>query len=172
MPLKRDPLDHDITYKTRQQQSINHTLNSQKTSHSSPSWAMVCLLLGFRKKVYRLVTKSYCICVQRDWLICWLTHWDRVTLICVSKLTITGSDNGSSPDRRQAIILTNARILLIGPLGTNFSEILIEILAFSFKKMRLKVSSAKRRPFCIGVNVLTHWRSRVFVRDPNVINLK
>ena len=50
---------------------------------------------------------------------------------------------------------TNAGILLIGPLGTNFSEILIEILTFSFKKMHLKVSSTKRRPFCLGLNVLT-----------------
>ena len=84
-----------------------------------------------------------------------LTHWGRVTHICVSKLTIIGSDNGLSPDRRQAIIWTNAGILLIGPLRTNFSEILIEILTFSFKKMRLKVSSAKRRPFCLGLNVLS-----------------
>ena len=47
-----------------------------------------------------------------------LTHWGRVTHICVSKLTIIGSDNGLSPDRRQAIIWNNAGILLIGPLGT------------------------------------------------------
>ena len=80
-------------------------------------------------------------------------HWRRVTHICVSKLTIIGSDNGLSPDRRQAIIWTNAGLLLIGPLGINFSEILIEILTFSFKNMRLKVSSAKRRPFCLGLNV-------------------
>ena len=83
-----------------------------------------------------------------------LTHWGRVTHICVSKHTIIGSDNGLSPDRRQAIIWTNAGLVLIGPLGTNFSEILNEILTFSFKKMRLKVSSAKRRPFCLGLNVL------------------
>ena len=83
-----------------------------------------------------------------------LTHWGRVTHICIGNLTIIGSDNGLSPDRRQAIIWTNAGLLLIGPLGTNFSEILIEILTFSFKKMRLKVSSAKRRPFCLGLNVL------------------
>ena len=76
-----------------------------------------------------------------------LTHWGRVTHICVSKLTIIGPDNGLSPDRRQAIVWTNAGLLLIGPLGTNFNEILIEILTFPFKKMRLKVSSAKRRPF-------------------------
>ena len=84
-----------------------------------------------------------------------LTHWGRVTHICVIKLTIIGSDNGLSPDRRQAIIWTNAGLLLIGPLGTNFNEILIEILTFSFKKMRLKVSSAKRLSFCLGLNVLT-----------------
>ena len=47
--------------------------------------------------------------------------------ICVNKLTIIGSDNGLSPGRRQAIIWTNDGILLIGPLGPNFSEILIEI---------------------------------------------
>ena len=89
-----------------------------------------------------------------------LTHWGRVTHLCVSKLAIIGSDNGLSPDWCQAIFWTNAGILLIGPLGTNFSEFLMEILTFPFKKMRLKVSSAKRRPFCLGLNVLTitqHW---------------
>ena len=55
------------------------------------------------------------------------THWGRVTHICVSKLNITGSDNGLSPGRRQAIIWTNAGILSIEPLRTNFSEIVIEI---------------------------------------------
>ena len=65
-----------------------------------------------------------------------------------------GSDNGLSPDRRQAIIWTNAGLLLIGPLGTNFSEILIEILTFSFKKMHLKVLFVKRRPFCLCLNIL------------------
>ena len=83
-----------------------------------------------------------------------LTHWGRVTHICVSKLTIIGSDNGLSPGRCQAIIWTNAGILFIGSLWTNFSEILIEILTFSFKKMLLKLSSAKWRPFCLGLNVL------------------
>ena len=68
----------------------------------------------------------------------WLTHWGRVTHICVSNLTIIGSDNSLSPGRRQAIIWTNAGMLLIGPLGTNFNEILIEIHTFSFKKMHLK----------------------------------
>ena len=83
-----------------------------------------------------------------------LTHCGRVTHICVSDPTIIGSDNGLSPGRRQAIIWFNAGSLLIGRLGKNFSEILIEILIFSFKKMRLKVSSAKWRPFGLGLNVL------------------
>ena len=83
-----------------------------------------------------------------------LTHWGRVTHICVNKLTVIGLDNGLSPDRRQAIIWTNAGILLIGTLGTNFSEIVIETRPFSFKKMHLKMSSGKWRPFCLGLNVL------------------
>ena len=77
-----------------------------------------------------------------------------MTHICVGKLTIIGSDNGLSPGRRQAIIWINAGILLIWPLGKNFSEIYIEIFTFSFKKMRLKVSFAKWRTFCLGLNVL------------------
>ena len=86
-----------------------------------------------------------------------LTHWGRVTHICVGNQSIIVSDNGLSPYRRQAIIWTNVEILLIRPLGTNFREILIEILTFSFKKMHFKVSSAKRRPFCPSLNVLTHF---------------
>ena len=74
-----------------------------------------------------------------------LTHWGRVTHICVSKLTIICSDNGLSPGRRQAIIWINAGILLIRTLGTNFSEMLGKIHSFSFKKMHLKMSSAKGR---------------------------
>ena len=83
-----------------------------------------------------------------------LTHWGRVTHKCVSKQTIIGSDNSLSPGRRQAIIWTNAGILLIGNLGINFSETLIEIYTFSFKKMHLKMSSGKWRPSCLGLNVL------------------
>ena len=86
-----------------------------------------------------------------------------MTLICVNKLTIIGSDNGLSPGRRQAIIWTNAGILLIGPLGTNFSEILIEIETFSFKKIHLKMSSAKWRLFGRGLNELTYPSSDTYM---------
>ena len=78
-----------------------------------------------------------------------------MTHICVSKLTKISADNGLSPDRRQANIWTNAGILLIGPFGTNVSEILIQIYTFSFKKMRLKMSSGKWRLFCLGLNVFS-----------------
>ena len=100
-----------------------------------------------------------------------LTHWSRVTHICVGKLTNIDSDNGLSPERRQAIIWTNAGILLIGPLGTNFSENLFEIITFSFTKMRLKVSSAKWRPFCLGLNVLIDFmRDKLHKSNPVCIN--
>ena len=82
-----------------------------------------------------------------------LTYWGRVTHICVDKRTIIDSENGLVPSRRQAIICTNAGILLIRTLGTNFSEILIQIHTFSNKKMHLKMSSGKCRPFCLGLNV-------------------
>ena len=115
-------------------------------------WRFICetcykLLLGFVNKVI--------ICGVTINLA--LTHWDRVTHICVSKLTIIASDNGLSPGRRQAIIWTSAGILLIGPLGTNFSEILIGIMTFSFKKMHLKVSSVKWQPCFLSLKVLTPW---------------
>ena len=77
-----------------------------------------------------------------------------MTHICVSKLTIIDSDNGLSLGRRQAIIRTNAGILLIRTLGTNSSEILSAIHAFSFKKIHLKMSSAKWRLFRLDLNEL------------------
>ena len=83
-----------------------------------------------------------------------LTHRGWVTHICVSNLTTIGSDNGLLPGRRQAIIQTNAGILLIEPPGTNFNAISIEIHIFSFKKIHFKMSSGKWRPFCLGLNVL------------------
>ena len=86
-----------------------------------------------------------------------LTHWGRVKHICIGNLTIIGSYDGLSPGRHQAIIWTNAGILLSGPLGTNFSEILIKIITFSLKKMHLKMLPGKWQPFCLSLNVLTHW---------------
>ena len=66
------------------------------------------------------------------------THWGQKTHICVSKLTITGPDNGLSPGRRQAIIWNNAGMLLIQTLGINVSEIIIKMNTFQLKGMYLK----------------------------------
>ena len=74
--------------------------------------------------------------------------------ICVGKLTIIGLDNGLLPNQCHAIIWTNAGLLLFQPWPTNFREIWIEIPTFSLKKMHLKVSSAKWRRFCLGLNEL------------------
>ena len=77
------------------------------------------------------------------------THWGRVTHICISKLNMAGSDNGLLPGQQQAIIWTNTGILSIWVLGTKFSEMLVKIQMFSFKKMHLKMLSVK-----LGLNVL------------------
>ena len=70
-----------------------------------------------------------------------ISPWCRI-YVSVNWVSI-GSDNGLSPVRRQAIAWTTAHLLSIGPLETNFSEIIIKIHTFSFKKMRLKMLSAK-----------------------------
>ena len=101
-----------------------------------------------------------------------LTHWWRVTHICVRKLTTIASDNGLLPRWYQAIIWTKAGILLIGPLGTNFSEILIGIYIFSFKKMHLKMLSGKWRPFCLGLNVLMTLHLLCWFRSHTWIHIK
>ena len=81
----------------------------------------------------------------------------------VSKLTIIGSDNGLSPSRRQAIIWKNYRILLIGPLETNFSEILI-VTSYVFVKENAlenvvwKMAAILCRPQCVK-----WYASRIFV---------
>ena len=92
-----------------------------------------------------------------------LTHWGRATHIFVGNLTIICSDIGLAPSRWQAIIWTNDGIFLIRPFGTNISEILIGNQTFSFMKMHLKMSFAKWRPFCLGLNVLmmTKWWQNV-----------
>ena len=97
-----------------------------------------------------------------------LTHWNQVTHIGVGTLAIIIPDYGLSPGQRQAIIWTNDALLLIGSLGTNFSEIFIEIHTFSFEKMHLKMSFAKCQPFCHGLN--SSWRVDCKRRIPSEIS--
>ena len=80
-----------------------------------------------------------------------LTHWRRVTHICVNKLTTIVSDNGLSPGRCQAIIWTNAGILLIWPLG-NFGEIrnsYIFIQENAIEDVVWKMAAILSRPRCV-----------------------
>ena len=93
-----------------------------------------------------------------------LTHWGWVKHICINKLTIIGSGNGLSPGWCEVIIWTNAGILLIRTLGTNFDKILSEIQTFSFNKMHLKMATLKclQGLPCLGVNVLmmSSWNTK------------
>ena len=50
-------------------------------------------------------------------------------------------------------------ILLIGPLGTNFSDSLVNTRRFSYNNMTLEMSSATWWSFCLGLNVLTAKKS-------------
>ena len=94
------------------------------------------------------------------------SDWGRVTTqwwrswplhICVSKLTSIGSDNGLSPDRRQAIIWTNAGILLIGPLhGSRLQwNLNRNLYRFIQENAALENIVWNWRPFCLGLNVFT-----------------
>ena len=72
-----------------------------------------------------------------------------MTHICVINLTIIGSNNGLLLSRHQAIIRTNAGILLIEPLGINFNEILIEIHTFLIQE------KASENIVCVKVEILS-----------------
>ena len=82
-----------------------------------------------------------------------LIQWGPVTYICISILTILGSDNGLSPGWHWAIIWTNTGILLIGPLGTNFSEILIKIYTFSWK-----IAAILSQSQCVNHDDVIKWK--------------
>ena len=127
---------------------INHYKNRRNINTSSPIWPLSAL--------FPQVNCIYICDLQKirsgPWKCQCLTHWGRMTHVCVNKLAIISSVNGLVLGRRQTIIWTNA--VVIGPLETNFSGILIEINIFSFQKIHSKISSGKWPPFCLGINVL------------------
>ena len=76
--------------------------------------------------------------------------------ICINNLIIIGSDYGLSPGRRQAIIWTNAGILLTEQLGINFWEILIDLKQIfnqedAFEKVFCKMAAILSRPKCVKI---------------------
>ena len=76
-----------------------------------------------------------------------LTHWNRVTNIYASViLAVIRSDNGLSPDRRQAIICIKVAYCYIWTFGNKFQCNLNQNPTISYKKMYLKISSAKWWP--------------------------
>ena len=69
---------------------------------------------------------------------------------------IIGSDNGLSPGRRQPVIWTNDVILLIGPLATNFSEILYQnsklfVQENAFESVVCDMAAILSRPQCVKI---------------------
>ena len=72
------------------------------------------------------------------------------------RLTNIDSDNGLAPTRRQAIMSDPE--LPHCQLDPNFNYFFFAVQKFSLKKFQLKISSAKWRPFCLGLNVLTTHR--------------
>ena len=77
-----------------------------------------------------------------------LTHLPLVLHICISELGHTGSGNGLWPLWHQAITWTNAGLFSIRSLGTNFSEIRIGILSFSFENYIWNCCLPNWCPFC------------------------
>ena len=84
-----------------------------------------------------------------------LTHWGWVTHICVGRQTIIGSDNGLLPERCQAIIWTNAGILLNWTLGKKLNRNLnIFIQENGFENVVWKMSAILSQPQCVKFWVL------------------
>ena len=140
--------------------SFGHVPQESNVVHIGKSWGIygICETANYlnqQTKTKKTLANNISQCTIH------LTHWGRVTHLCNSKPTSIASDNGLSPARRQAIIWPNAGILLIGPLGTIFSEILSEIHIFSFKKML----SGKWWPFRLGLNLL-----KMFVQNHRVLH--
>ena len=76
---------------------------------------------------------------------------------------IIGSGNGLSPAHDQAIAWTNARLFSNELPGTNFYEIQIGILPFSFKKCIWKCRLPKWLSFCPGE--LIQWFNSLWPSD-------
>ena len=83
-----------------------------------------------------------------------LTHWGRVTHICISNLTIIGSNNGLSPGRRQAIVWTNTGKLFIRTIGKNSVKFQSKFRHFhkknAFENVIWKITAILFHPQCVN----------------------
>ena len=130
-------------------------------SYNNDNWyswrqynAIYCITLQQALRSIYVNDQVYCVTVKS---LTQLTHWGRVTHICVSKLSILGSDNGLSPGRRQAIIWTNARVLLIywtirNKIQWHFNRNwYIFIQENAFENVLWKMATILSRPQCVKV---------------------
>ena len=78
----------------------------------------------------------------------WLTYWGRVTHICVCNLTIFGSENGLLAPSHY---LNQSWIIVNWTPRNKFSEMLIEIHSFSFKKIHFEMAAILSQPQCVKV---------------------
>ena len=88
-----------------------------------------------------------------------LTHWSRVTHICVSKLTNIGSDNGLPPSRRQAIISTKCWYIVNWSLGNKFQWNLnqnqyIFIQENAFESVVCEMAAILSQPQCVKLSIM------------------
>ena len=88
----------------------------------------------------------------------WTGHLTLCGLVMMSRILVKiDYDNGLSLVRHQAIIYTNANLLLVWPKGTTFSVISIKIQRFSFRKNMFdhvvcKMASILFRPLYVHVD--------------------
>ena len=120
--------------------------------HSVDKYSLFIVLDPILKEILHLSwTIDSKIIFLKEWNSC-LTHSGIYAPV---GLTIIGSDNGLLPNWHQAIIWTTVCLLSNGPFGISFSETQIKIQQFPFRKMCLKMMSAKwLLPFCLGLNML------------------
>ena len=98
------------------------------------------------------------------------SHRGRVTHMCIGNITRITSDNVLPPGRQPSHYLNQCWNVVNWTLRNELKWILIEIQTFSFKIMHMKMSSAKWRPFYLGLNALTHsmcktWFYREYATD-------
>ena len=96
--------------------------------------------------IRNLYNVNWLLSARKDNLL--LTHWGRVEHICISNLAITGSDNGLSPGRRQAITRTNAGLgnKLQWNLNRNWY---IFIQENAFESVLCETAAILSRPQCV-----------------------
>ena len=142
--------------------------SEQKCAHFCSKWSSVDMervhsgiyeLVQFGRSVSRLAHWRRAYGTNLTWLsIAYHIHNSFVAgqYTCINSLR---TDNAyirrwiSHIDTDNGQIWNNGDFLSIGPIGINFSETVLE-MQLSLKKMHSKISSAKRLPFCLGLNSL------------------